>query len=168
MRTLIVFLALIGPVPTLACSAPYAALFVPDWKAVASAEGIVLAKVVGSEPAIYQPRSERREAVFHFETIEVIKAPGPQRFDLSGYEAAKRKKVVGDLDGHRSPEFWADNASNTVSPGDCESYGVFAVGETYLIFLMKGSHRRGYENIRSEDDLWLNVVKLLVRNDSFR
>jgi hypothetical protein len=168
MRALLAFIALISSSPAFACSAPYAELFVPDWKIVSKAEGVVLARVVGFEPAVHKPRSERRDAIFHFQTTETLKGQAPQQFDLSGYSALERKDVPGDFDGHRMPKFWADNSSNSVSPGDCESYGIFAVGETYLIFLMKGTHRRGYENIRSEDDLWLQVVRLLVVNDSFR
>ena len=160
MNIVVVALAALLPISSLACSAPREQQ--DDRALIATANRIVLARVVGFEPAILKPRSERRYAIFHFETVETIKGTGYSKFDLSGFANTDPTDTPTDFDRHRAPAFWAGFYSNTISPGDCKYYGTFAVGETYLVFFPEGLHRRAFENIKSKDDVWLGVVKLLA------
>ena len=41
-------------------------------------------------------------------------------------------------------------------------YGIFHLGETYLLFLREQGHIMGFENVRSSEDLWLKVVEQIV------
>ena len=145
---------------------PPNSLFESDLQLVSSTDAIVLARVIGLESAIYQPQFKRRKAVFHFETAEVIKGQPPSLFDLDGFVVADGVDASNDFNGHLNPEFWADHSANSIMPGDCKAYGIFSAGETYLIFLRQQPHVRSFENVRSQDDLWLRVVKLLVGSAS--
>jgi len=96
-----------------------------------------------------------------FETVSVVKGHDPKRFTLLGF-VSNRVGGPGDFDAHKAPEFWAFDVGNTIQPGDCRAYGMYALGQQYLIFLRKDSHVRAYENVKTEQDLWLRVVKVLV------
>src|SRR5215469_5201837 len=96
-----------------------------------------------------------------FETVSVVKGRDPKRFTLLGF-VSNRVGGPGDFDAHKAPEFWAFDVGNTIQPGDGRAYGMYALGQQYLIFLRKDSHVRAYENVKTEQDLWLRVVKVLV------
>jgi hypothetical protein len=133
-----------------------------DRELVKSADAIVLARVTSIEPAITIPVEKHRKAIVHLEVTESIKGVAEPRLILKGYERDSRAPQEPDFNSHHEAEFWAGHASNSVSPGDCRHYGIFSLHGTYLIFIRKDSHWRAFENIRSEDDLWLQVVRLLA------
>ena len=162
MRSLVVIATLLLPAGSWACSYMPPSLFESDEILVDGADAIVMARVVGFEPEVHRPASQPRMAVFHFESVQVLKGEPPPRFDLQGFLATEGRDHRGDFEAHSMPEFWARHAANSGMPGDCNAYGMFSEGETYLIFLRKHSHLRAFENIRSEEDLWLKVVRLLV------
>jgi len=95
----------------------------------------------------------------------MLKGIDPKVFKLEGY-ASDRVKSPGDFSAHQSAEFWALDAGNTIQPGDCVAYGLYELGQEYLVFLRKDSHIRAYENVKTETDLWLRVVKALVEHQA--
>jgi len=105
-------------------------------------------------------------ASFKFEVIETLKGKPSNSFVLRGYTGQESQNSSGDFSGHQAPAFWAMQASNSVSPGDCDFYGIFREQETYLIFMLPYTHARAFENVRSKDDIWLNVVRLLTARES--
>lgn len=163
MRPLAVVAIFLLPAGSWACSVPPNSLFESDDALVQSADAVVLARVVGWDPAVTSPLAERRLALIHFEVEESLKGKAPQRFDLEGFATQETKDPKRDFDGHSMPEFWAGYDTNSVMPGDCKAYGVFESGGLYLIFLRQATHVRGFENVRSDQDLWLRVVRLLVQ-----
>ena len=110
-------------------------------------------------------------AVFVFQTLEILKGQALPQFELYGFEAdgwlAREIEYANrspDFDGHRSAEFWAWSAGNSTMLTSCFLAGFFELGETYLLFLRDDPHRRAYENIRGDDDLWLQVIRRVVEN----
>ncbi|MEO1020011.1 MAG: hypothetical protein AAFY56_20325 [Pseudomonadota bacterium] len=81
------------------------------------------------------------------------------RFEYSGYGPDGDLGVNGDFDGHRDPDFWASPHGNSGLTGTCEIFGLFEVGKTYLMFLDGKPHFKAFENIQSDDDFWLSVVR---------
>jgi len=128
-----------------------------------SADAIVLARVTSIEPRISHPLEQRRPAIIHLEVVETLKGEAGPQLSLSGNEVSGDAAENADFDSHRAAQFWAGMKSNSVSPGDCNDYGKFQLNETYLIFVRENSHYHGFENIRSPDDLWLQVVRLWAK-----
>lgn len=160
MRFLLHIAAILIPTSGFTCS--YFPEPLRDKELVSGATSIVLAQVVSFEPAVSRPASKRKMASFNFVVIETLKGETPTALSLNGFSDRERLDAPGDFTGHRSPAFWAMQSSNSVSPGDCDFYGIFRQQETYLIFIVPGGHPRAFENIRSGEDLWLNVVRLLI------
>lgn len=134
--------------PALACTA------MPNhWRddpqtMVARTPTIVLAKVTSV-------REEGGSSTAQLERVRAVRGKPERTFSLEGWVD---KKTRGDFSRHRDPKFWALEVGNTVWPGDCRAYGVFRVGEMYLVFLDGPNYPRSFENIRSRDDLWYRTV----------
>lgn len=134
--------------PALACSSQ------PDhWRhdpqtMVARTRTIVLAKVTAM-------RAEGGWSTAQLERVKAVRGKPAGTFSLRG---RTDKRNPGDFSGHKDPRFWALEISNTVWPGDCGAYGVFSVGEMYLVFLDGPNYPRSFENIKSEDDLWYRTI----------
>jgi hypothetical protein len=146
-----------------ACVAPRPGMYDRNKELVESSEYIVVAKAIKVSVPTQSQATRWPVAEFSFEAVRILKGNPPPRFFLVGMDARKVKGIPKDFNGHRNPDFWAFDGGNTIQPGDCVSYGLFEVGQTYLVFQRKQSHSRSYENIRTKDDLWLAVVDLLVK-----
>ena len=101
---------------------------------------------------------------FLFETKEVLKGEAPDQFKYYGFKRTEDQGTLEDFDAHKNPRFWAYGYGNSTSPAWCGVYGIFEEGQTYLIIDSDKGHLKGYENIRSEDDLWLGAIRLLVND----
>ena len=102
---------------------------------------------------------------FVFETKEVLKGDAPKQFKFYGTQRGPADHSSADFDGHTDPVFWAySTVGNSRLTTWCGVLGIFEIGETYLIINSKEGHFKGYENIKSEEDLWLKVVMLLVED----
>jgi len=142
---------------SLACFVPPFTLLSSDRELVARSPNIALAKVIKQKKSNYFYD-------FTFVKVESIRGEVPKKFTLKGY-STKSEENLGDFSKHQDPIFWAFASGNSVLPGDCRAYGIFEVSKTYLIFFNETSHVRSFEEIQSKDDIWLNVVKLLVKQD---
>ena len=159
MRHLFVLIVSAFPALAWACSVPPRTLSDSNEELVRSTRVVVLAKAVstgGVGPGGF--------STFQFEPVRALKGDPPKAFELRGYDS-ERVKGPADFASHTDPAFWAYDSGNTIQPGDCIAHGVFQVGETYLIFLREASHYRAYENVRSDGDLWLRVVQLLIDSE---
>ena len=143
----------------LACSIPPDHLYENNEILVRSTPTIVLAT-----PENYQDHPEFHVPVFTFTTNRVLKGTAPQTFELPGYIASNIEQYPKDHDGHLDPAFWAYDAATSIQPGDCIAYGIFQLGEQYLIFLRTESHRRAFEMVRSDQDLWYKAVMRLIQD----
>lgn len=160
MRFALSLAALAFPILTWACTIPPRTLSESNLELVQTTNVITLAKVVGSKST-----GPGHFYKFTFETVRALKGTPPRTFELVGYDQSQAKGP-GDFSGHNAPEFWAFDSGNTIQPGDCVAHGIFQSGETYLIFLRKASHYRAYENVRSETDLWLRTVQVLIHAEN--
>ena len=152
------------PMVSSACMIPPPHLSDHHTQLVSSAKSIVLAAAVGLDDS-----DSSDFATFVFKPVETLKGESPARFELygvkSGSVTASDNVASGDdYDGHRSPLFWAWGLGNSVMLSTCDAYGVFEVGEKYLIFIRDKPHVRAYEVIREDDDLWLAVIRLVAEN----
>jgi hypothetical protein len=159
MRSIIFIAATLVSTSAFCCS--YFPPPITDAELVSKATGIVLARVISFEPAVYRPASKRRMATLQFEVVETLKGKTPSRFTLKGIAEQEQQRSAGDFSAHQAPAFWAMQTSNSVSPGDCNHYGIFREHETYLILTLPFTHERAFEHIKSNEDLWLHVVRLL-------
>ena len=139
--------------PALACTIPPEHWHDDPYSMVIQTRTIVLARV---EHVARRGDTTRAE----FVTVETLRGEAAHTFSLRGWH---EDEPVRDFGGHRDPAFWVTNAgSGSVAPGDCNAYGVFQEGQTYLIFLEGPNHPRSFENVRSPDDLWLQTVRMAV------
>ncbi|MBL4680370.1 MAG: hypothetical protein JKY88_06555 [Pseudomonadales bacterium] len=148
---------LLFPTIIWACSIPPQTLYQSNEQLVRSTPVITLAKVENREGD-----GKYNQYEFTFKSTLSLKGKAPDTFILIGYEASNVSEAPADFGDHKKPEFWAFDSGNTIQPGDCTAYGLFSVGQEYLIFLRPKSHYRSYENIKQNDDLWLEVVQLLI------
>ena len=141
----------------LACSVPPAGMYEDYHSLVQNTPGIVLAVVVstGEEKGSFLP-------VVTFEIARVLKGRVAEPIRLPGYVIEDPSIPADDYDSHHDPKFWAFTHGNSSTPGDCQMYGIFHLGETYLLFLREQGHIMGFENVRSSEDLWLKVVEQIV------
>jgi len=159
MRFILFTLLLIANLNVFACTVPPRTLLQSDEDLVSRSPNIALAK------AQRQGNSDNNYVKFAFNTVETIKGKVPKEFYLEGFSAKETEDSPGDFSGHKMPEFWAFSAGNSILPGDCNAYGLFEIGKTYLIFYGGPTHVRSFEQISSKDDVWLNVVKLLIERE---
>jgi len=160
----ILCLILAMPAFSWACTVPPPYLYVSHHDLVLTSEAIVLAKAVE-----VRTNTQSEYATFAFETVEVLKGSPPDTFELYGLKAGRYAESNygvdgGDFEGHRSPSFWAWNLGNSAMNTACSTHGVFATGQRYLIFMRDKPHFRAYENIREENDLWLDVIRLVAKS----
>lgn len=129
----------------------------PYEKLVSKANVIVLAKVVSVKENKY--RNE-----YTFEVKEHLKGKYSYNFILEGYPAEKRRdNYSSDFDEHKLPRFWAFGyLHNSISPGDCKNYGYYSIGYEYLLMIDRNNNSFSHENIKTENDLWFNIIKLWV------
>ncbi len=144
---------------SLACVVPPTTLLSSDRELISRSPNIALAEI-----SKHESDNSKYIDTFSFTTVKVIRGEVPKTFNLKGYLASEEENF-GDFSKHQQPVFWAFSAGNSVMPGDCSAYGIYEVGKTYLIFFNELSHIRSFEEIKSKDDLWLNVVKLLIKED---
>lgn len=157
MKQLILMTLFFIPASSWACSSPPESLYQTDQKLVKTTPSIVVAEAVSIEG-----KGEFQKFEFTFKTSRVLKGNPPQSFKIKGYNADLVPNTPSNFDDHQLPAFWALGIGNTIQPGDCTAYGIFSIGQKYLIFLRQTSHIRSYENIQNNDDLWLKVVELLI------
>ena len=99
---------------------------------------------------------------FLFETKEVLKGEAPNLFKFHGFSRSENLGASEDFDAHTDPQFWAYSHGNSTITTWCGVFGIFEIGQTYLIINSDSGHFKGYENIRTDDDLWLKVIRVLV------
>lgn len=99
---------------------------------------------------------------FTFSTLKILRGNVPESFSLQGYSAGEVKDHPGTFSHHQDPGFWTGTTGNTLLPGDCNAYGIFAIGKTYLIFYDMPSHVHSYEEVASGEDQWLVRVNKLI------
>jgi len=107
---------------------------------------------------------------YHFSTVENLRGDKYINSFTLTYpiiESDASSFQYDDFDKHRSRYFWELGGSRTFIDVDCLLYPVFQIGHSYLLFLDEKDHRMGYEMIKSEDDLWLEVVKKVLNSDNF-
>ena len=152
-----------------ACSSPPKRYYLNAERMYWRSQGVVLAKALSfntSSNAIpFEPLVE-----FEFEIIEVLK-------DLSTKDKKPTKTVkltgvlekrheISDFDSHENIGFWADSFfGNGELFGDCNAYGNYKIGETYLLFI-NISHPKSYELIRSPEDRWYRTIRYI--SDKFK
>ena len=160
MKYIIVSILLLLSNQALACSAPPITLMQSDDELVKRTPIIVLATVT-------KQTTNKHNSKFTFRSIKNIKGIAPTSFILDGYEPSENndRQPSDDFKSHTTKP-WQEGFTNSVMPGDCEAYGYFEKGKTYLIFIVKPTHVRAYEQILSDNDLWLKKVQSLVKIDN--
>ncbi len=126
---------------------------------VYGANAVVLAE------AVSYADKEGDYATFTFDVAEVLYGRSDDTIDLRGYVRRQRLGDAEDYDAHRAPEFWAYSLGNSQSNTMCGVHGIFEVGEQYLLILGT-PHLKAFENIRTEEDLWLQVIRRIVSDVS--
>ena len=140
----------------LACSFLSKDAVSPVRELVSRADAIVLAEVTA------RSGPEDDIATFTFAVREILLGRPIDTIELTGGDTAHDVNQHADFDSHLDPEFWAFPDGNSFSNSMCEIYGYFEVGETYLLVLSKKPHLKAFEVIRSADDLWLRVVRVVL------
>lgn len=71
------------------------------------------------------------------------------------------ENVSVDFDQHTNLMFWDEQITRVFLSNDFNMYPGFYLGKTYLIF-MGEPHLRAYEEINSDDDLWLLATRKVI------
>ncbi|MBB5213114.1 hypothetical protein [Microbulbifer hydrolyticus] len=154
-KILLILLALPGLAQ--ACFSPPDRHFIAIDRLYYQIDKIVLAEAIEEKPSF----KAQGMAKFTFQTKEVLKGEsGKAKFSLDGF-----LYEVGPVDfsKHEDVEFWANSyIGNFVAPGDCNVYGKFTVGETYLL-IMGIDHPKAFEVVRSTEDRWYKTVKFMTQ-----
>lgn len=158
---------LIYVIPAFACFAPPAELTRHHAELVADSKTIVLARVTGgSKGADFGWFGTRQLA--QFEVVEILRGDVDDSFSLeNGLLGSDEERAhdPGDFRGHRDSMFWDKHITRQWNMPDCTMQPMFFEGQTYLIFVDR-PHWRAYEEIRNEDDLWLDAVRRLIYEPS--
>lgn len=145
-----------------ACMALPDHLFFNNPQLVYNSTTIVLAR---AESASDIEHYSNNFAKITFSVNEVIKGDKIDTIRLTGIKRELNKTHQDshtDFKGHSMPEFWAFAEHNASNFPDCNAYGEFEIGKEYLLILGEQTHFRAYEEIRTREDLWYKVIKLLV------
>ncbi len=159
MKTLTILLLLLLTTVAHPCSIAPKGLIEEPRSLVRNTNTIVLAKAVSFVPDEF---SSLYAATVTFEPVRFLKGRHRGEIEVIGQVVTGDQPAPNDFDGHRDPVFWAFYVGNSGTPGDCLAYGVFHIGETYLLFLRPQSNFKSFENIQSPDDFWLTVVERIV------
>lgn len=151
-------LSMFFPANAVSCFAPPVEAVSSPYDLVNDAKYIVLARVES------KLGGGAISAEFLLETQEVLKGEAPRKFTFNGSEPGENLGRSADYDAHTDPEFWASLGGNSTITTFCVVMGIFEVGQSYLVIGTEYGHFKAYENIRSDDDLWLKVVRLLVED----
>lgn len=148
----------------MACTAPPTEFTKPKRLLVADSDQIAWARAL--EPSDIRALLGLSDEAPRFEVIEVLKGEVASPFTLSVGSYADldtNPALIGDdFDGHRDGNLLALYNSRSFNNSRCEMAPVFVPGESYLIFL-DHPHWAAYEIVRSEEDLWLQTVRKLIR-----
>lgn len=126
---------------------------------------IVLARVAGPSEE-HQEVWGKREQLAQFINLENIKGETPNDFTIeNGFFAPGQPVPAQDFDGHSQLGFWEKQLTRQWNMPDCAMRPVFLKDRTYLLFLGT-PHWRAYEEIVSDDDLWLRAVRELTNDPS--
>ncbi len=165
MRYLILMIMLLS-YSSYACYSPPERYFLNPDRMFFLSDGVVLAKAVKERIPKEKARFDSLKE-FEFEIINFYINPyareqrEPINFNLLGF--SQKTRADSDFSAHESLDFWASSlAGNGELAGDCNAYGAYEVGKTYLIFL-NVSHPKSYELIESNADRWHNLVKYLAK-----
>ncbi|MEO0990821.1 MAG: hypothetical protein AAFX00_07725 [Pseudomonadota bacterium] len=144
-----------------ACFAPPAEYTKHHTELVRDTSRIVLARVTG-------PSGEsrdvwgRQEQLAGFEKIEDLKGNVPDFFTIeNGFFVSGQPVPEQDFDGHSQLGFWEKKVTRQWNMPDCAMRPAFLQNRTYLLF-MDTPHWRAYEEVSSEDDLWIGAVRRLI------
>ena len=136
-------LALFSTTEAIACSFPPREASVSPFELVLGATSIVLATAASKSETDGGERSD-----FVFESKEVLKGEVPKQFTYNGFVRTEDFGVAADYNAHTDPRFWAYSSGNSSITSWCGIFGVFEVGQTYLIIATEKGHFKAYENIR--------------------
>jgi len=143
------------------CFVPPDGLFEKPKSLVRNTDTIVLAKAVSFEN-VYRFGYTK----VTFEAVRFLKGRHQGPIEIRGEVVTGDSPTPNDFDGHHDPKFWTVGVGNSSTSGDCQAYGVFHIGETYLLFLRSQSNFKSFENIQSNDDDWLLTVERIVSGPS--
>ena len=142
------------------CFLPPDGLFEKPKSLVWNTDTIVLAKAIS-----FENNDGFGYAKVKFEAVRFLKGQHQGPIEVSGEVVTGETPTPNDFDGHHDPDFWAVATGNASTYGDCQAYGVFHIGESYLLFLRSQSNFKSFENIQSNDDEWLLTVERAVADD---
>ena len=162
--TVLCLTAIAADRPASACVVLTGDAAIPAEELVARSPSIVLAtaesvRTFTQEHSLPGKRSVRiPKAEYTFRTLESLKGPASAEFSLVFIYPSDRAGSAPDEDfnGHR------ESGSRSFVPGPCEVSADFAIGKRYLIFTATPYHVSGFEQILSDDDLWLAKVRRLI------
>lgn len=149
-----------------ACYSPPERYYLNPDRMFLLSDGVVLAKAIKMKnPNRSTPFDSLKE--FEFEIIEFYinpyarKQDEPVNFTMLGFP--HKTKPNSDFSAHEDLDFWANSLSgNSELSGDCNAYGGFEIGKTYLIFLGL-SHPKSYELIKEPKDRWHALIKYIAK-----
>lgn len=146
-----------------ACFAPPPEYTKHHTELVRDTSRIVLARVAGPSGE-FQEAWGRQAQLAQFEKIETLKGNVPDFFSIeNGFYVSEQPVPEQDFDGHSQLGFWEKQVTRQWNMPDCAMRPAFLHNRTYLLFL-DTPHWRAYEEVSSEDDLWLGAVRRLVAN----
>ena len=149
-----------------ACSSAPETFFLNPEQMFMHANGVALAKAVSVKKP-KEPMHIRELQEYSFEVNEFYANPyngtksAPKAITLPGFPATEGGTT--DFSAHDDISFWGSSfRGNNIMPGDCNAYGTYELGKTYLIFIDL-SHPKAFEMIQSSDDRWHKVVKFIAK-----
>ena len=158
MRGASLFFAILLGREALACASPPAEQSVAPEALIARSRNIVLADVIKAElQADYK-------VLYTFREVTRLRGESVSTFTLVGRPAIWGG-ATETFDNHSKEVFWSAGRGRTPNEEDCEIHPDFAVGGTYLLFLDKPYHVKGFELIirthgdASKKDKWLQFVE---------
>ncbi len=140
------------------CDEPPPEQHVPVSELLARTNDIVLAKVVKAETV-----ENSWNVKYTFSIEKLLKGNVPKEFTITG--APPYQGTLNDFNHHRDKRFWEKYGGREINGPDCEITPGFGVGLTYLIFLNRPYHNKGFELITrthgssSVKDKWLQFIE---------
>lgn len=165
--TLILSILIFFPFKLLACTAPPAYLTVPYYELISRTNRIALAETVKIDSL------GGHQYEYHFVLKESVKGNVDSSFSMTfeNIPSPYAQDIPdNDFDSHKSGIFWDQFYSRQWNGPDCEMHPRFQKGSTYLLFLDKPFHWFSFELITSNQDLWFQTVRNVVKskNESYR
>ncbi len=154
VRSLLLITLLACTVQSLACTAPPPVQYQKASQLIARTKHIVLAKAENAQCI------NEYDVSYRFKRVENLKGKTKVNFHFLGI--TDDLKYNHSFNNHTDSEFWKE-AGRLYTSSDCHIYPSFTLGSTYLLFLDKPYHVKGFEkieNVRGKNkDKWLSYVQ---------